>query len=167
MNYDRILLELMDRIAVLEDEVRELKKDREQGDVKYKDIPEETITFGKSKDSAGRDTTKFILDGKKYGKNRLVLAIVQKYMKMYPNTTAAQLMMTFDKSLQGSLGVVRTFEDVKENCSDYKTRFFTLPNELIRTQTDVCAVCTQWGISNIGNIIAVAEQLGIQIQIIK
>ena len=88
-------------------------------------------------------------------------------MEMHPDTTAAKLMMTFDKSLQGSLGVVRTLEDVENSYSDYKTRFFAAPDELIKTQTDVCVVCTQWGIANIGNLVVRAEQLGIDIKIVK
>ena len=33
-------------------------------------------------------------------------------------------MMTFDKSLQGSLGVIRTLEDVKNSYIDCERRFF-------------------------------------------
>ena len=51
-----------------------------------KDKKELIIEVAKEK---GRDTTKYILDGKKYGKNRLVLRIVQKYMLQ--NTTEAKL----------------------------------------------------------------------------
>lgn len=161
MNYDRIILELMDRISALEDEVSILKANINKIDTGNKDIGNNNVTTVVN--NSGRDTTKYILDGKKYSKNRLVLAVVNKYMEMHPNTSAAQLMLAFDKSLQGSLGVVRTLEDVKENCSDYKTRFFVRPEEIIHTSTDDCAVCTQWGIGNIGNIVARAMDFGIKI----
>jgi len=78
MNYDRLILELMERVSVLEDEVGELKKK-----VTEQEPEDETYSNG-STDSAGRDTTKYILDGRKYGKNRLVLAVVKKYMKTIP-----------------------------------------------------------------------------------
>lgn len=164
MNYDRIILELMDRVATLEDEVKALQKELVN---KHEENISDNFCLSKTKETTSRDTTKFFLNGKKYGKNRLVLAIVQKYVQMHPDITAAQLMLIFDKSLQGSLGVVRTLEDVKTTCSDYQIRFFTSPDELITTKTDTCVVCTQWGVSNIGNILARAEQLGIEIQIIK
>jgi hypothetical protein len=170
MNYDRIILELMDRVSALEDEVKSLKAQIGDGAGNVESIleqGEDGIVLGRSKDSAGRDTTKFILDGKKYGKNRLVLAIIKKYVAMNPDISAEKLLLTFDRSLQGSLGVVRTLEDVKENCSDYKTRFFTAPDEIIHTSSKDCVVCTQWGIGNIGNIVIRAEQLGIQVQVIK
>ena len=88
-------------------------------------------------------------------------------MAMHPNLSAAELIEAFDKSLQGSLGVVRTLSDVQKNCSDYKTRFFANPEEQIQTSTQPCVVCTQWGIANIGNILAIAEQYGIDIIPVK
>jgi hypothetical protein len=163
MNYDRIILELMDRVSALEDEVKQLR----QGNATP--VAEETVqdTIPTQGFSSGRDTTKYILDGKKYAKNRLVLAIIQKYVSMHPGISAAELIGAFDKSLQGSLGVVRTLDDVERNCSDFKTRFFANSDELIQTRTQPCAVCTQWGIANIGNIIARAEQLGIEVTAVK
>lgn len=170
MNYDRIILELMDRVATLEDEVKSLKERLNtdaDGSVAVTEPREDGIVIGRSKDSTGRDTTKFILDGKKYGKNRLVLAIIKKYVDMNPDISAEKLLLTFDRSLQGSLGVVRTLEDVKENCSDYRTRYFAAPDEIIHTTSKDCVVCTQWGIANIGNMVIRAEQLGIHVQVIK
>ena len=101
-----------------------------------------------------------------HGKNRLVLAIVSEYCKTFPNITAATLMATFDRRLQGSLGVIRTLSDVQNSYSDYERRFFCQPDEIIHTKTEDCVVCSQWGIANIGNIIARAKELGISITII-
>ena len=166
MNYDRIILELMDRISVLEDEVKELKN-KVRTIAVYDDANGSDEEIRISGNSAGRDTTKFILDGKRYGKGKLVHAIVEKYAYMHPGITSEQLMLVFDRSLQGSLGVVRTLEDVKFNCSDYGRRFFVSPEYIIHTSTEDCVVCSQWGIANIGNILARAEQLGIEVQMIK
>ena len=166
MNYDRIILELMDRVSALEDEVKELKNKVNAVD-NYEDTDSCDDGVRISRDSVGRDTTKFILDGKRYGKGKLVHADVEKYVSMHPDITAAQLMLAFDRSLQGSLGVVRTLEDVKLNCSDYGKRFFATPEYIIHTSTEDCVVCSQWGIANIGNILARAEQLGIEVQILK
>lgn len=161
MNYDRIILELMDQVSALEDEVSVLKS------AGYRIEDDDNTEIMQNTNAAGRDTTKYILDGRRYGKNRLVLAVVKKYMEQHQSTSAAQLMLAFDKSLQGSLGVVRTLEEAVENCSDYKTRFFVRPEEIIHTSTEDCTVCTQWGIANIGNIVARAKELGIDISVVK
>lgn len=166
MNYDRLILELINRVSLLEEDVKSLKLRLEDiAESGASDFAENSVNA--SRDSAGRDTTKFILDGKKYGKGKLVHAIVEKYVNMNPGITAKQLLSVFDKSLQGSLGVVRTLDDVKENCSDYARRFFATSEYIIHTSTEECVVCSQWGISNIGNILARAEQLGIEVQAIK
>ncbi|OZQ62752.1 hypothetical protein CA596_29765 [Paenibacillus odorifer] len=162
MNYDRIILELLDRISKLEGEVAVLKSKFE-----VIDDNEEKSIDDLSVDSSGRDTTKYILDGKKYGKNRLVLAIVKKYMTQNPDISAENLMAIFDKSLQGSLGVVRELAEVKKLYSDYHRRFFTSHDEIINTSTNDCVVCTQWGIGNIGQIIARATQLGMEVVELK
>lgn len=160
MNYDRIILELMDRISALEDEVTLLKK-------KITEITMENTDDEKKASVTGspnkRDTTRYIFKGSRYGKNRLVLAIVQEYMRQYPTTSAKHLMMEFDRSLQGSLGVVRTVDDVKNSYIDSDARFFLKTNEIIHTTTEDCAVCTQWGAFNIGNILKKAEQLGLKV----
>lgn len=158
MNYDRIILELLDRVSALEDEVKKLKEERTSAAQEITPEEKEPVVS-----SSGRDTTKYMLDGKRYAKNRLVLAVVQKYMEMHPDISASELIGAFDKSLQGSLGVVRTLSDVEKNCSDYKTRFFANPEEQIQTRTQPCVVCTQWGIANIGNILTIAQQYGIEI----
>ena len=50
----------------------------------------------------------------------------------------------------------------QKNRTDYKS-VFALPNEVIKTSTETCVVCSQWGIDNIGNMIAEARQLGFEI----
>lgn len=159
MNYDRIILELIDRVSKLEEEVEILKKSPAT-ETENDDTQNEAF-------SSGRDTTKYFLDGKKYGKNRLVLAIVKKYVELNPDVEETDLLNTFDKSLQGSLGVVRDLNEARLNCKDYKVRYFTQPDEQIKTATRTMVVCSQWGVGNIGNIIARAKQLGIEVSIVK
>ena len=162
MNYDRLILDLLSRVSALEDKVAALEKmsvsDGESFNNDGELLANSRVT---RRVYSGRDTTKYILDGKKYGKNRLVLAIVQKYMEMNDNVSSAKLMLVFDRSLQGSLGVIRTIDDVRNDYSDYQRRFFCQPDEIVRTTTEDCVVCTQWGKFNIDNIIARAKELGI------
>ena len=158
MNYDRIILELLDRVSVLEKEVSALKASNERYCVQ--DIQEDRGAEGTYN---GKDTTKYMMDGRRYGKNRLALAIVQKYVSLHPEVSAQQLMTVFDKSLQGSLGVIRTVKDAKNAYVDSERRFFMQPDEVIQTVTEDCVVCTQWGAFNIDFMVTRARELGFQI----
>lgn len=170
MNYDRVILELLNRVSTLEEAVAQLKS--AVADSADNSPEQQHIDSADEQDDisptslTGRDTTKYIFDGKRYGKNRLVLAVVQKYVSINPGISAEKLLTTFDKSIQGSLGVIRLAKEVQYSYSDYERRFFFQPNEIIRTSTDDCVVCTQWGKFNIGNFVARAEQLDMHIQIV-
>ena len=161
MNYDRIILELLDRVSSLEEQVNQLRLNIQNKEEKSDD---DTYTINST---TGKDTTKYLFDGRKYGKNRLVLAIVKRYMRENPDTSKEQLMEVFDKSLQGSLGVIRELNEVKNSYSDYERRFFVASNDIIDTETGICVVCNQWGVSNIGNMIARAKKLGMEITVLK
>ena len=159
MNYDRVILEMLDRISLLEEEIRLLKE--------KSGTENESLRFNLGRISASgntKDTTKYLFDGKKYGKNRLAHAIVSKYISEKSTITAIHLMTIFDKSLQGSLGVVRTVEDAQKSYADPERRFFMRPDEVIHTSTDNCVVCSQWGSFNIGNLVVRARDLGFVIK---
>lgn len=106
------------------------------------------------------DSTKYFFNGMPYGKGRLVLAIVKQYCSDNPQLSAEELISTFNPKLQGSLGVVKTVDDVKRTCKDYIRRFFFNENDIIHTQTHDCVVCNQWGKFNIDNLILRARELG-------
>ena len=108
-----------------------------------------------------RDKTRFMYGGKIYPKNRLVLAIVLDYVKNN-NPTFDELCEAFDKSLQGSLGVVQKLEDVLK-IKDSGKRFFT--NDVIDLKDGTkTVVCTQWGIFNIVKFVKQARNLGYPIE---
>lgn len=155
MQYEKFILELMERVSALENEVAKLKE-RSSDNIS---IPIQSKRCSPNE----RDTTKYIFDGIRYGKNRLVLAIVKKYVSSHPDISADELTTIFNSSLQGSLGVVRTLQDVKNNYRDYERRFFCHNDEIISTKSEDCVVCTQWGAFNISNIIARAKELGMNI----
>lgn len=166
MNYDRIILELLDRVSALEDHVAKLEEAL-SSDQQDRPVYETSVDEEDTAKASGRDTTKYLFNGKTYGKNRLVLAVVQKYVREHPNVSAEDLMSTFDKSLQGSFGVVRRLDGLKESHADYEHRFFTAPNEKIQTSTGICLVSTQWGKPNIGAFLKRAKQLNYEIAEIK
>lgn len=174
MDYANIILEMLDRIKKLEQEVTDLKQLQKSNYITSTDISNkqaenhsynpsvsyQTPTAGK------RDTTRYMFEGNVYLKNRLVLAVVKAYVAKNTSLTRQQLKQVFDKTLQGSIGVVENI-DVAELRSDYEVRFFTKPAEIIHLIDGDMYVCTQWGILNIPNFIKRAQQLGFQIEPIK
>ena len=110
-----------------------------------------------------KDKTKYLFNNMLYGKSRLVLAVVKKYVEDNPDITARTLESTFDKRIQGSLGVVRLYSEAKQTSTQYERRFFCSSGEIIHTSTEDCVVCSQWGKFNIDNFILRAEELGMKI----
>ena len=126
---------------------------------------EPSIPYTPTIGTSGQDTTKYIFNNRKYGKAKLVLAVVQQYMKDNPDTTATLLMTAvFPKGLQGSHGVVKLVKDTHINCRDPHKRFFLDNDSIIHTATEDCVVCSQWGIGNINNFIDKAKKLGYAIK---
>lgn len=150
MDYELEILNLKRRIEELEKVI--LKNE------------ENAIHSSKSIQSSARDKTKYMFDGKVYAKNRLVLAIIKEYVEQN-NPTFAQLSSVFDKSLQGSLGVVKLYADAKA-VSDSAKRFFMKDEDVILLSDAKVVVCTQWGIFNITKFIKQAKALGFAVEII-
>ena len=158
MNYDRIILDLLNRVSILEDEVQKLKSlgsiDSATGDVDFN-----------KPDESGYDKTKYLFNGVKYGKNRLVLAVVTDYCEKHKKVSFSELSKVFNDSLQGSRGVVRMLSDAKKY-TDYEKRYFCKHDEIVHLIDGDCVVCTQWGVGNINALIQRARDLGMRIDII-
>ena len=90
-----------------------------------------------------RDFSKYAINGEgRYFKNRMVEAVVMLYLQMHPNTTVKELKDKFPKDLQGSIGIIKTFE---ETISD-KNRFFDAKHPVTGEQF---YICNQWALTNI------------------
>lgn len=157
MEYNELLLEVFNRILKLEKEVEELKNNRNTIE---NVLPKKPIIDDKPQQ---RDKTRYMFNGNVYLKNRLVLAIVKDYVSDNPTITSGELKMIFDKSLQGSIGVVEN-EIIAKQRKDYQVRFFARGDEIIKLKDGNMLVCSQWGILNIPNFIKRAEQLGYTIE---
>ena len=157
MEYKELLLEVFHRIVKLEKEVAELKNNRNTIE---NVLPKKPIIDDKPQQ---RDKTRYMFNGNVYLKNRLVLAIVKDYVSDNPTITSGELKMIFDKSLQGSIGVVEN-EIIAKQRKDYQVRFFARGDEIIKLKDGNMLVCSQWGILNIPNFIKRAEQLGYTIE---
>lgn len=99
--------------------------------------------------TSSKDFSKYLFEGKTYGKSRLVLAVVKKYVEDHHPTTFDKLESAFPSSIQGSLGVVRRIEDVSDK---YKgiggvKRYF-VDDVIYLASGEQVIVCTQFGATN-------------------
>ena len=156
MEYNELILDMLNRIVKLEKEVELLKKEEKPSVV----IPNETFVEERP---TQRDKTRYMFNGNVYLKNKLVLAVVKDYISKNQSITCNELKKVFDKSLQGSIGVVE-YEYIAKQRKDYQIRFFEKENEILRLTDGNMLVCSQWGILNISNFIKRAEQLGYEIE---
>ena len=173
-DYPNVILDLLERVKKLESEVDKLKdeldkiqekpstKDDGERDHFVRHVPCSIEPFVDNAPTAKRDTTRYMFNGSVLLKNRLVLAVVKDYVAKKPDITVGGLKSVFDKSLQGSIGVV---EDVKIAVlrKDYRIRFFAEDDETLKLKDGQAFVCSQWGILNIPNFIARARELGYEI----
>jgi len=82
-------------------------------------------------------------------KNRFVLEIIKQYVTKNKNINYHQLKEIFYDKLQGSIGVIKNEEDLRnwENDGRKETRenrFFTKPDDIINLDEDKIYVCDQW-----------------------
>ena len=147
MNYELEIINLKKRIEKLENTIFQSNQ-----------------TDYHNQEQSNRDKTKFMFEGKVYPKNRLVLAIVKKYVAEN-NPTFEQLNSVFDKSLQGSLGVVELYDNAIK-ISDAPKRYFMKEEDVINLKNQKVVVCTQWGIYNIIKFIKQAKSLNFNIETI-
>ena len=118
-----------------------------------------TDVFFKNSNST-KDTTKYTFNGSSYGKGRLALAILKKYVEDNPQITYPELEHTFHKNLQGSSGVFSSQHDAEDIFSSTsRRRHFLKPEELISLSDTTIAVSSQWGAGNIDNLISKAKEL--------
>lgn len=140
-------------IKILQKRIEELEK------IVYKNSSNQ-----KEESQPNRDKTKYMFNGKVYPKNRLVLAVIKKYVEQN-KPTYEELNKVFDKSLQGSLGVVELYENAKK-VSDASKRFFMKEEDVLILNNQKAVVCTQWGIFNIVKFVKQAQILGYNIDTI-
>lgn len=153
MNYDRVIVELLDRISLLEEKTEQLEKI-----IAQQSLFNATGTEGAEPKT--RDKTKYIIDGRTCLKNRLVLEVVKKYVSEHSGITFDELRDVFYDKLQGSFGVVRKMEDIPDK---QKIRYFM--KEIIELDDGTkVVVSNQWGKDNIKAFVILAKSFGYEIQ---
>ena len=155
MNYDRVIIELLDRISLLEEKIEQLEKI----------IKEQTIlntTKNEGTETKTRDKTKYIIDGRTCLKNRLVLEVVKKYVTEHSGITFNELHDVFYDKLQGSFGVVRIKSDIDQQ---KQIRYFYRDADTITLDDGTkVVVSNQWGKDNIKAFVVLAKSFGYEIQ---
>ena len=119
-----------------------------------------------------RDLTKYLYDGKKYAKRRLVLSILKMYVADHPDISFNDLKMVFPDILQSNSEIQFSttrvvFSKVEKIKSGDGKRFFTKEEELIQIKDCKIAVSKEWNYQNIQNFIDVAVKLGYGISVAK
>jgi hypothetical protein len=114
----------------------------------------------------GRDTSKYKFDGAVYGKGRLVLAVIKKYVESNPEISFAELEKAFPQFCQGSAGVFTTIEKANKIHNDTnRKRHFLNADELIQLSDSTIAISSEWGIGNINRFIQQATKNGYVINV--
>ena len=112
-----------------------------------------------NKTVAGRDYSKYEFNGTIYQKNKLVLAVVKKYVDEHQNLTFADLEKVFPKKLQGSLGVIKRLNSLSQKEMLDKRFYVDQADQITLGDGTVVVVCTQWGIENITLFIEHAQKV--------
>lgn len=116
-----------------------------------------------------KDYTKYILNGDKkhlFGKGRLVLEIIKRYLESHPEISFDELRKVFPDSLRKTkfalLHVVELSSKVKPE--HRYSRYF---KETLSCNDGEVVVSSQWGIGNIDYFIQEVEKLGYTIDSVK
>jgi hypothetical protein len=111
---------------------------------------------------SSKDRSKYLFDGEKLGKGRLVLAVIKRHVEGHPNITYLDLEKAFPKNCQSLRPGGRVFSKFNELRD---TKYFSSPGELVELQDCTIAVTTRWGIKNIGKFVEQAKSLGYKIEL--
>lgn len=105
-----------------------------------------------------RDTTKYNFNGKnQLAKNRLVLEVIKKYVQDNKEVTYQELKEIFPDKLQGSIGVIKSEDDLfvweknKKESNKREKRFF-IDEPINLVDNNKIYVCTEWGSGRKENI---------------
>lgn len=124
------------------------------------------ITSAVYRPKKSRDYCKYTINGAEelYGKGRLVLEVIRRYVVGHPEVTFEGLRKEFPASLRGikskGWGCFAWLSDAQRIAEETQfKRHFLKTSEIIHLKEGAIAVSTQWGIGNIDNFINNARRL--------
>lgn len=103
-----------------------------------------------------KDHKPLSFDGQKLPKNRVVLAVIEKYVAKHPNITAAQLKEVFPSSLHPA-GIIQPISTAKKLSKKRNRFFFDRP---IKLKDKQIVVCSQFGTNNMTPFLEQSKKLG-------
>ena len=112
-----------------------------------------------------KDHTQYKFKDTYYGKGRLVLAILNDFVKNNQNCSYIELESIFHKEIQGGVGVIGKYEDVIEKYKNIEHKRHFLNDPISLNNGDKIVVSTEWGTGNINRFIEKAKELGYVIEI--
>jgi hypothetical protein len=113
-----------------------------------------------------RDLTKYIFEGVRLHKRRVVLAVVRAYVRDHPGIRFEQLEKVFPRKLQGNLGVFDSIEKartIKERTGT-KRHLIEEGETINLADGGEIAVSAMWGADNLQRFLTVARNLGFEIK---
>jgi hypothetical protein len=113
------------------------------------------------------DRTQYLFNGKKYGKGRLVLAVLKHHLIVNEDYSYQKLEKDFPKELQGSQGVFAQLDNAMEikDRTGHKRHFLAI-DDLLEVENVKIAVSTEWGIKNIENFLKRCKELNYRIEMV-
>jgi 5-methylcytosine-specific restriction protein B len=111
-----------------------------------------------------KDFTKYIFEGKKYSKGRLVLAVVRQYVAENPNVTYSELREIFSgEDYKGDVLIdTADYQQWKSNRKDNQDRFF-MANGISLADGTVVYISNQWTVSWMNLFLENVKRLGYSI----
>lgn len=157
--------DIIGMLSKLKFTARDADCEQTPADAKQKDVKVETASTDTSKKRV-YDYTEYSLDGGPFlGKNKFVYAVVADYIKRHPVATFENIERVFPPKLQGSFGVVRTIEYIKEKNYNGR-RYFKEPEFVLKDANGIpFAVSTEWGKDNIEKFLKAVRQLGYHVKL--
>lgn len=126
------------------------------------------LYFKNKSKSKNRDKYKFF--NMKYGKGRLVLAVIKQYVRDNPIVTLAELNSKFTHSSRKGIATVVMYKNALEFASKNRKRHFINSGDIIKLNdadgTEI-AVSDQWGIGDMPEFIKKAKELNYKIETVK
>ncbi|MCL2791889.1 MAG: GIY-YIG nuclease family protein [Spirochaetaceae bacterium] len=111
-----------------------------------------------------KDHTQYKFKDTYFGKGRLVLAVIDDFVKNNAQYSYNELEKIFNKEIQGSVGVIGKYEVVLEKYKNIKHKRHFLNDAVMLNNGEKIVVSTEWGTGNINKFIEKAKELGFIIE---
>lgn len=118
----------------------------------------------KKSEKSDRDYSKWVFDGQRLGKGKLVHSIIKAILKKNPGHTMDSLKKVFPDELVPNYGVISDASAARKRSTD-KKRYFVLPDQILTLRGGrKIAVTNQITTRNLTPILRAAKSLGISVK---